>query len=187
MADYNASIAPFINNIFYVTSVFGIQETRTHRGLDIATPTADGNVPLYSMCNGTLLVNKWNDSYGNYIIIKDNTTGIGFLYAHMQYSSPLKVGESVEIGQYVGNEGTTGNSTGIHLHLEMQDISNNDWIFNADISKYINPADFMSIPNTQGISAIYNGEPINPPVVKRKKKNYFKWVIYANKIRKRSK
>lgn len=37
MADYNARIAPFINDVFYVTSIFGIQETRVHRGLDIAT------------------------------------------------------------------------------------------------------------------------------------------------------
>lgn len=37
MAYYNARIAPFINDIFYVTSIFGVQETRTHKGLDIAT------------------------------------------------------------------------------------------------------------------------------------------------------
>ena len=187
MADYVASIAPFINNIFYVTSVFGVQETRTHRGIDIATPTADGNVPLYSMCNGIILVNKWNDSYGNYIIIKDNTSGLGFLYAHMQYASPLAVGETVEIGQFVGYEGTTGNSTGIHLHLEMQDLSENEWEFNADLNKYINPADFMSFPNTQGISVIYDGTPVNPPLFNRRKKSFFKWVLYANKIRKRNK
>lgn len=39
MADYEARIAPFINTTFYVTSIFGVQPTRTHRGIDIATPS----------------------------------------------------------------------------------------------------------------------------------------------------
>lgn len=54
MADYTANIAPFINVTFYVTSIFGETGTRTHRGIDIATPSALGNVPVYSMCNGTV-------------------------------------------------------------------------------------------------------------------------------------
>ena len=110
MADYNARIAPFIDITFYVTSVFGIQETRTHRGLDIATATSAGNVSMYSMCNGTVIRNRWDDSYGNYLILKDNDSGIGFLFAHMNEPSPLAEGENVVIGQYIGDEGTTGNS-----------------------------------------------------------------------------
>lgn len=51
MADYEARIAPFINVTFYVTSEWW-EQPRNHRGLDIATPSSLGNVPLYSMCNG---------------------------------------------------------------------------------------------------------------------------------------
>lgn len=184
MADYNARIAPFIDITFYVTSVFGIQPSRTHRGLDIATARSAGYVPMYSMCNGTVIRNRWDDSYGNYLILKDNDSGIGFLFAHMNEPSPLQEGDSVVIGQYIGDEGTTGNSTGIHLHLEMQDISENSWEFNADIDKYINPAEWMGFPNTQGISVIYDGTPIEPPtpsfIIKKKK---FPWVLYARKLR----
>lgn len=62
-----------------------------------------------------------------------------------------------------GIEGTTGSSTGIHLHVEMQDISTHNWIFGADKSYYTNPAEFMGIPNVDGTVCIYNGTPIDPP------------------------
>lgn len=76
------------------------------------------------MCKGTIITKEYDaDGFGNYIIIKGDD-GKGFLYAHMADASPLSVGDSVNIGDYVGWEGTTGTSTGIHLHLEMQDLSN---------------------------------------------------------------
>lgn len=157
MADYIARIAPFIDVTFYVTSVWW-ELPRNHRGLDIATPSSLGNVPLYSMCNGTVEyvgVDNPSHGYGNYIILKDSTTNMGFLYAHMSERSPLNAGDTVEIGQFVGREGTTGHSTGIHLHLEMQDLTNHNWIYNGDKSIYTNPAEFMGIPNVEGISVIY--------------------------------
>lgn len=188
MADYEARIAPFINVQFYVTSEWW-EEPRNHRGLDIATGANDN---LYSMCNGTVIRSGWSDGgYGNMLIIKDNTTGMGFLYAHMRDLPVVSVGDQVTIGQFVGIEGTTGDSTGIHLHIEMQDISEHDWVYGAPKSYYTNPADFMGFPNQQGISVIYNGTPgpgpgPEPPtptgqVIKRK----FKWVIYARKLRKK--
>lgn len=54
MADYEARIAPFINVTFYVTSEWW-EQPRNHRGLDIATPSSLGNVPVYSMCNGSVV------------------------------------------------------------------------------------------------------------------------------------
>lgn len=172
MADYNARIAPFINQIFYVTSVWW-ELPRNHRGLDIATPKSDGtNIPIYSMCNGTVVHKSWDeDGYGHYLIMKDNITGMGFLYAHLRDATNLKVGDTIQIGQQVGIEGTTGSSTGIHLHLEMQDISNHNWIFGADKSYYTNPATFMGFPNEEGISVIYNGMP--QPIRQRNNKWLF--------------
>lgn len=190
MADYEARIAPFINETFYVTSEWW-EQPRNHRGLDIATPKALGNVPLYSMCKGTIVHKAWDeDGYGNYIIMKDSITGMGFLYAHMVNPSPLNIGDTVEIGSYVGNEGTTGSSTGIHLHVEMQDISSHSWIFGADKSYYSNPAEFMGFPNKEGISIIYYGtpkppDPPTPPTPLNYKKSKFKWVLYARKLRNR--
>lgn len=49
---------------------------------------------------------------------------------------------------------------------------------------YTNPADFLGIPNQEGISAFYDGVPIPTPTDKRR--NNFNWVLYANKLRKRS-
>lgn len=172
MADYEARIAPFINVIFYVTSEWW-EQPRNHRGLDIATPSSMGNVPLYSMCNGSVVHKAFDeDGYGNYIIMKDSETGMGFLYAHMNEASPLNVGDTVQIGQLVGNEGTTGTSTGIHLHVEMQDISKHNWEFHASKETYTNPAEFMGFPNQEGISVIYYGIPTLP---KPKSKNFKKW------------
>ena len=159
MADYEAKIAPFINVEFYVTSEWW-EQPRNHRGLDIATVSSLGNVPLYSMCNGQVVHKAYEvDGYGHYIIMKDNTTGMGFLYAHMSEASPLNIGDTIQIGDYVGNEGTTGSSTGIHLHIEMQDLSDHEWLFGADKSYYTNPAEFMGFPNEEGISIIYYGTP----------------------------
>lgn len=182
MADYEARIAPFINVTFYVTSEWW-EQPRNHRGLDIATPSSLGNIPLYSMCNGTVVHKAYQeDGYGYYIIMKDSTSGMGFLYAHMNEASPLNVNDTVQIGQFVGNEGTTGSSTGIHLHLEMQDISIHDWEFHAPKDVYTNPAEFMGIPNQEGISAIYYGTPLPPEPIPIKKSK-FKWVLYARKLR----
>lgn len=111
------------------------------------------------MTNGSVILKQYDaGGFGNYIIIKGDD-GKGFLYGHMREASPLSVGDRVEIGTYVGHEGTTGASTGVHLHLEMQDLSNRGWIFGADLSEYLNPADFMGFPNTANISVIYNGTP----------------------------
>lgn len=98
----------------------------------------------------------------------------------MREASPKNVGDSVKIGEYVGHEGTTGSSTGIHLHLEMQDISSHNWIFGADLSQYENPAEFMGIPNTEGISAIYTGSP-QPPKPEPTVKNSNKWLKFRTK------
>lgn len=187
MAQYNARIAPFIKIEFVVTSEWW-EQPRNHRGLDLATYISAGtNVPLYSMCNGTVVTNAYDSGgYGNYIIMKDDETGMGFLYGHMRDPSSKSVGSKVQLGEQVGIEGTTGSSTGIHLHLEMQDISTHDWQYRAPKDVYTNPAEFMGIPNQEGITVYYDGTPVDPnppepPLTKENKK--FKWVLYSKRLR----
>lgn len=109
---------------------------------------------------------------GNYIIMKDDETKQGFLYGHMREASPLNIGDNVDYNDYVGHEGTTGNSTGIHLHLMQQDLTNSDtWTFGLPISQLKNPAEYLGIPNELGISAIYNG---TPKPFKKKSNNWLK-------------
>lgn len=179
-ATYIARIAPFINTVFYVTSVFG-EAPRNHKGIDISTGSND---MLFSVCNGVVVRSDTSDSYGNIIIIKETSTGMGYLYAHMMLPSTLSVGDTVTVGQFVGFEGTTGQSTGIHLHFEMQDLSNGSWNYNLPLSEYSNPADFMGIPNVQGIDAIYYGHTPPPPTPEKKEKG-FPWPVYFRKFRER--
>ena len=62
----------------------------------------------------------------------------------------------------------------------MQDLLNRNWIFHGNREDYLNPADFLGIPNVEGTTAIYYGTPIVP-----RKKSSFPWAIYFNKFRAR--
>ncbi len=86
-----------------------------HRGLDIAAPTG---TPIHAAAAGTVTTAGWNSSYGNLVIISHGN-GIQTVYAH---SSQLlvKVGQKVTQGQVIAKVGSTGNSTGPHLHLEIR-------------------------------------------------------------------
>lgn len=184
MADYNARIAPFINEVFYVTSAQPYYPDGTpHGGFDISTGT---NSPVYSMVTGTVLYSEFNTGgYGNCIIIKGDD-GNSFLYAHLRDLPLISVGGRVSVGQQVGIEGTTGTSTGIHLHVEWQVLGSSDsWNWSIPYVDRLHVADFMGIPNEYGISAIYDGTPPTPPTptIPHGK---FKWVLYANKIRNRN-
>lgn len=176
-----ARIAPFINEVFTITSEWW-EEPRNHRGLDISTGI---NSPLYSMAKGQVIRSDYSDSYGNVLIIKDDTTKMGFLYAHLKELPLVKYGEFVEVGTLVGYEGSTGDSTGIHLHIEMQDLSLHDWIYHAPKEAYTNPALFMGIPNVEGTQCIYHGTP-GPGPTPAIKKNKFPFVIYARKLREKT-
>lgn len=191
MADYNANIAPFINQTFWVTSEFWEERpasgggVRYHKGIDIAVPFDLENptdVFVHSMCNGTCIYRGYEaDGYGNFLILKSDE-GLGFLYAHLRIPNLpvlVDVGDRVTIGQAVGYEGSTGASTGPHLHLEMQDLRYRNWIYNGNLWDYINPAEWMGFPNVEGISVYYDGVPIFP----KKEKHRFPWVLYAKKFR----
>lgn len=180
MATQNVRILPFINTPARITSIFWEDRGgRPHRGVDLS---ASGNVPLYSMCNGSIILKGYDSTgYGNYIIIKDSLSGLGFLYAHLDQVSVFQ-GDNVVIGQQVGTQGTTGSSTGNHLHLEMQDLSTRNWIFGGGRSDYINPADWIGYIEIIGDYLYYDGTPV-PPTPSNIQKSEFPWVLYARKLR----
>ena len=66
---------------------------------------------------GTVLVSGWNDSYGNQVLL-DNGAGLSTRYAHMTQTA-VTAGEVVTAGQVIGYVGSTGDSTGNHLHFEV--------------------------------------------------------------------
>lgn len=191
MADYTANVAPFINVTFTVTAQAGVYPSGGyHSGLDISTGSNDN---VYSIVSGTVIeIGYQENGYGNYIIIKDNNSNYAFLYGHLR-DVPLKqTGDSVQINEQVGVEGTTGNSTGIHTHVEMEDYvkNGNKWIHAGnDPSQwgvvYLDPTTYMGFPNEVGISVIYDGNPIIPnpptPTPTGKKKNSIKWLMAKSK------
>ena len=89
-------------------------ENQLHRGLDIAMPEG---TPIYATHNGTVTTATYSNSYGNYVVITDEE-GHVTKYAHMK---ELLVSEGMEItvGTQIGTVGSTGISTGNHLHLEL--------------------------------------------------------------------
>jgi murein DD-endopeptidase MepM/ murein hydrolase activator NlpD len=87
-----------------------------HQGIDIAV--GDG-APIYAADNGTIVYAGWNpNGYGNLVMI-DHGTGYATLYAHL---SAVNVSCAVGVaqGQVIGYGGSTGNSTGPHLHFELR-------------------------------------------------------------------
>lgn len=189
-------IAPFINDRFLITSHWWYERvnpvtgvTQIHRGLDIAT---SGSKPLYSMLNGKVL-SKYTDNAGalTLVIVDDNplsqTYGYATLYTHLaSYEFGINVNTRVSIGQKVGMEGMTGQATGIHLHLEMQDVSRFNWQWHWSYIKsdYIDPTEFMGIDNVDNTWWIYDGTPVPPAPTILRKKN-FPWVLYSKRFRKR--
>ena len=99
---------------YTISSPFGIRGGEFHRGLDLAAPQGE---PIYASKAGTVIKAEFHPSWGNYVAIEheDGTTA---LYAH-QKEYQVKVGDKVKQGQIIGYVGSTGNSTGSHLHFEL--------------------------------------------------------------------
>jgi murein DD-endopeptidase MepM/ murein hydrolase activator NlpD len=89
--------------------------SRLHGGIDIGGRMGQ---PIWAVKEGVVIMARANGGYGNTIII-DHGNGYASLYAH-QSSFEVKEGDYVETGQHVGNVGSTGLSTGPHLHFELR-------------------------------------------------------------------
>jgi murein DD-endopeptidase MepM/ murein hydrolase activator NlpD len=87
--------------------------TRCHAGADISAPAG---TPIHAVAGGTVIQAGWNGGYGNFTTIAHGG-GVTSSYAH-QTRIIVGVGESVGRGQVIGYVGTTGLSTGPHLHFE---------------------------------------------------------------------
>lgn len=90
-----------------------------HDGMDF---TAPADTDIFSATDGWVRENGNNNIYGNYVVICDDKGWTGTLtyYAHMNEASELPVGTPVEKGQRIGSVGSTGLSTGPHLHFEVR-------------------------------------------------------------------
>lgn len=132
---YEGSKNPIKNNVAFlslpsrggITSNYGSRWGVTHHGIDIAGNIGD---PIKASANGIVVNTSYDDIYGNKVMI-EHGNGIVTLYGHCS-EVLVKVGESVEMGECIAKIGTTGRSTGPHLHFELRENG-----------KAINPINFI--------------------------------------------
>ena len=132
-------VLPLDISTFTITSFFKEEriiygKSNIHNAWDFAAPaqtpiksSCDGKVVAVSFTYKTNTPNPNDGAGGNYIKVEcDGDSNIAILYAHLfPNSSKVKVGDHVKKGQHLGGVGTTGNSTGNHLHFQVSQNGNN--------------------------------------------------------------
>lgn len=129
---YNDYLTHLLNNVAYtpmgyprvsaMTSIFGLrsdpfntEHAENHPGIDFKGQKGD---PVKCTANGQVNFAGWYGGYGNCVIIK-HQHNFETLYGHLSHIS-VKVGDAVTVGEVVGQVGSTGHSTGTHLHYEVR-------------------------------------------------------------------
>lgn len=118
----------------YVSSRYGYRWGSLHAGIDIADRSNGGNGPIAIIAAkaGTVTTAGFHYSYGNYVVI-NHGNGLSTLYAHMLGNLNVSSGQAVSAGQRLGTMGSTGDSTGYHLHFEIHQNGSR-----------VNPENYMS-------------------------------------------
>ena len=149
-----AGIGDFMNPTRYIncSSAFGYRihpvknTSQFHSGLDIAIT---GGEPIYAANDGVIktvvsninAINNCNYGYGNYIMI-DHSDGTSTLYAHIKYGSipsSIYTGAEIQQGEQIGQVGSTGCSTGNHVHYEAR-VNN----------EQVDPANYLNLTDATG-------------------------------------
>ncbi|MDD3800215.1 MAG: M23 family metallopeptidase [Novosphingobium sp.] len=131
-----------------LSSDFGMREhpvlggRRAHKGVDLAGPTG---TPVYATADGTVDMAQWFSSYGNYVQI-EHGAGLETRYGHLS-AYTVQAGQKVKKGDLIGYIGSTGRSTGPHLHYEVR----------VD-GVAVNPMPYMIETSAQQAFALARGE-----------------------------
>lgn len=128
-------------NIIRVSSKYGNRKhpidgyTKTHRGVDFAAPEG---TPIYAAGDGVITELGWKSGYGKFLQIKHSPT-LSTAYAHAKgFAKNLKIGSRVKQGNVIAYVGSTGKTTGPHLHYEVKVEG-----------KHINPMSIKTTPDIQ--------------------------------------
>lgn len=145
-----------------ITSPYGITRSdgKVHKGIDIISTSGDRQVKAIKdgVVRGTFV-----DPYGfgNYVSIQ-HADGMRALYCHLE-EFRCRAGDNVKAGDVIGIEGETGNSTGVHLHLEIREPDYTP-------SKHIDVAKYLGIKNIRGDIVVSEEEPIYKKELTREEK-----------------
>lgn len=104
----------YVSSVNYVTSCFGFRWGTSHKGIDISGP---GNPAIFAYDKGEVVQSSYNSDFGYYVIIK-HSPELTTRYFHL-YEPGVQPGTKVSKSQQIGVMGTTGDSTGTHLHFEL--------------------------------------------------------------------
>ena len=133
-----------ITGTFKVTCIFGKKGSLWafgyHKGIDLTC----SNKKIYSTCDGTVKTVGWDpDGWGRYVRVEEKTTKQIHIFAHLVKDSvKVSVGQKVSRATVLGTMGTTGNSTGIHLHYQIEKNNTDRTV--------IDPTTWLKIPNKVG-------------------------------------
>ena len=137
----NIKLSPPLHGNYPITQIFGENAAvyakyglPGHNGVDWGCPLY---TPVYAAADGTVIrIDYDKDGYGNFIKLQHD--GYITLYAHLSQPK-VNLNDKVISGQFIGQSGTTGNSTGPHLHFELRIIGqeNNGWYGAVDPMPYL--------------------------------------------------
>lgn len=136
MASYTTNLP--VNGKFNITAIFGQQGSyweNGHKGIDLTA----ADKKIYSVCDGEVMVVGFDkNGWGRYVsIMPEGFSRIRFILCHMvENSVKVKKGQKVSRLSHIGTMGNTGNSSGVHLHVEMR-IDNQS----------VDPSAYLLIPN----------------------------------------
>lgn len=130
-----------ITGIFSITATFGQKGsywTNGHKGVDITCTNRD----VYATCDGVVRVIAYDSGgWGQYVTIGESNGNIHIFCHLVNGSVKVKRGERINRTTKIGIMGSTGNSTGVHLHYQI----------NNSLGAPINPCNHLGIPNVKGV------------------------------------
>lgn len=116
---------PVEEEYFQISSNYGLrtdpiteEKNTPHWGIDIAAPGIEGS-PVYAVLDGVVEYAAERGSFGNLVILSHNSGKVKTYYAHLGTIEDIVPGDQVKKGEKLGTVGSTGKSTGPHLHFEV--------------------------------------------------------------------
>ena len=136
-----------LNGKFRVTCAFGEEGSMWKAGFHTGVDLVNDDKVIYSPTFGVIHNIGYDASYGNFIVIADDTpndTHYHWLCHLEKINRNVFIGMQVEPTTELGIMGETGNATGVHLHYEIRNYLNRYGVVD-------NPCDYMGIPNERGV------------------------------------